>query len=116
MTRNVILAFTEGDEESLELKAGQVGADILSLYRALATTLREKGWAEATAMGRTDDPSEHAARHLAFQLYGAAAWEIDAVIGDLLEEMDKPGASLVAGLSVIEGGRPASRRRAGGAP
>lgn len=95
-------------DAAVEARAAQVGADILAQYRQLATSLRLKGWAEVAAMGDSPDPGECASRMCAFQLYGTAASELDDVITDLLDSLDRPfkETKRLRALRVVAGGKP----------
>jgi hypothetical protein len=90
MTRTVILSVLDVDQEVVEARAAQVGADILARYRRLALDLRQSGWGEAAAIGDVSDPTERAVRRCAFQLYGTAASEMDNLIADVLDSLEHP--------------------------
>jgi hypothetical protein len=102
-------------DRAIEAKAAQVGADILAQYRQLAMNLRQKGWDEVSAMGAASDASERASRRCAFQLYGTAASELDDIIADLLDSLDRPfmGAAEPPILLVLDGGKAETASRDG---
>jgi hypothetical protein len=107
MVRRDVSSATEVNEEIVQAKAAQVGADILTQYQELARDLRRRGWEEAAAMGTTLDPTERASRQCAFQLYGTAASELDDIIADLLDSLDHPftGMAKSPTLRVLNGGK-----------
>lgn len=102
-------------DAAVEARAAQVGADILAQYRQLATNLRLKGWAEVAAMGDSPDPGECASRMCAFQLYGTAASELDDIIADLLDSLDRPFKETMQprALRVVTGGKSDGPPRSG---
>ncbi|MCJ2023439.1 hypothetical protein [Methylobacterium sp. J-067] len=90
MVRHVTLSLTEIDSDRVEAKASEVGVDILAEYRTLSQTLRQKGWAEAAAVDAARDRGVRAVHHCVFQLYGAAATELDAIIAELSQIVEHP--------------------------
>lgn len=91
MARNIILSLVDADEEAIEKKAGQVGADILRRYRDLATYLRQQASHEFSEIGCSPDLTERAARYWAYQLYTTAATELDELVADLHGDPDQGG-------------------------
>lgn len=101
--------------EAVEAKAGQVGADILAEYRQLARALRRKARDEVAALDSLSDPAERACRQCASELYGTAASELDDLVAELLDSLDRPFKSTVRKpvLRILDGGRLGNERRNG---
>ncbi|MBE7196874.1 MAG: hypothetical protein INR70_03610 [Parafilimonas terrae] len=93
--------------EALRVKAGRVGADILAEYQDLAERLRRRGRDEVAALKAVADPAERESRRFAFQLYGTAASELDDIIAEWLDNLNRPFPRPTPRpiLNVIEGGR-----------
>lgn len=94
-------------DEAIEAKAAWVGADILAQYRQLAARLRQKGRDETAAVARAADPAVRAAHRCASELYETAASELDELVADLLDGLERTPTKVMRTpvLRVLDGGR-----------
>jgi uncharacterized protein YcbX len=94
-------------DEAIEAKAARVGADILAQYRLLAAQLRQKGRDETATVAREADPAVRAAHRCASELYETAASELDDLVADLLDGLERAPTKVMRTpvLRVLDGGR-----------
>lgn len=113
MADQVILSVVDSNEAVIETEAARVRTDVVAQYRALAQSLHRKSWDQGAAMRVSSDPAERAARHCAFQLYCAAAAELDEKIAELSESLGHPYSTPTAIETVDSSEDTNSARQAG---
>ena len=94
-------------DEAIKAKTARVGADILAQYRLLAARLRQRGRDETATAARAAAPAVRAAHRCASELYETAASELDELVADLLDGLERTPTTVMRTpvLRVLDGGR-----------